>query len=40
MIAGQAKARNIGFKVLRFWNHDVFLRFDAVLEQLRLNVEL
>ncbi len=31
---------HFGFKMLRFWNHDVFLRFDAVLEHLRLNIEM
>ncbi|WP_339523030.1 endonuclease domain-containing protein [Pseudomonas sp. EA_35y_Pfl2_R111] len=28
-----------GFDVLRFWNHEVLLQTDAVLEQLRLWVE-
>jgi very-short-patch-repair endonuclease len=28
-----------GFDVLRFWNHEVLLQMDAVLEQLRLWVE-
>ncbi len=28
-----------GFKVIRFWNHDVFNYGDAVLEEIRLIVE-
>ena len=28
-----------GFKVLRFWNHDVFQRLDSVLEAIRLTLE-
>ena len=27
-----------GFRVLRFWNHDVFAQFEVVLEQLRLSI--
>ena len=29
-----------GFKVLRFWNSDIFLHFDIVLEQIRQWVEI
>ena len=31
--------KNFGFRVIRFWNTDVFLKFDAVQEQLRLSIE-
>ena len=31
--------KNFGFRVIRFWNTDVFLNFDAVQEQLRLSIE-
>ena len=30
---------HFGFKVLRFWNTDVFLRFEEMLEQVRLCIE-
>ena len=29
-----------GFTVLRFWNHDVLLRMDSVLEAIRLALEV
>ncbi len=32
--------QHFGFQVLRFWNSDVFLRFDCVLEQMRQCVEI
>ena len=28
-----------GYKVLRFWNHDVLLRTDSVLEAIRIGIE-
>jgi len=28
----------LGFKVLRFWNNDVFTNLEGVLEQIRLNL--
>jgi very-short-patch-repair endonuclease len=30
---------HFGFKVLRFWNTDVFCQFDALLEQMRLCID-
>ena len=32
--------QHFGFKVLRVWNSDVFLRFDDVLEQMRQCVDI
>ena len=31
---------HFGFRVLRFWNSDVFCQFDTVLEQVRQYVEI
>ena len=31
---------HFGFRVLRFWNTDVFLRFEEMLEQVRLYIEI
>ena len=31
---------HFGFRVLRFWNTDVFLRFEEMLEQVRLCLEI
>ena len=31
---------HFGFRVLRFWNSDVFCQFDALLEQIRLCIEI
>ena len=31
---------HFGFRVLRFWNTDVFLRFEEMLEQMRLCIEI
>ena len=31
---------HFGFRVLRFWNTDVFLRFEEMLEQVRLCIEI
>lgn len=30
---------HFGFRVLRFWNTDIFFQFDAVLEQIRLCID-
>jgi len=31
---------HFGFRVLRFWNTDVFCQFEALLEQIRQYVEI
>ena len=31
---------HFGFRVLRFWNHDVFAQFEVVLEQVRLSIKI
>ena len=31
---------HFGFRVLRFWNTDVFCQFEALLEQMRQYVEI
>jgi len=31
---------HFGFRVLRFWNTDVFLQFDALLEQIRQCIDI
>ena len=31
---------HFGFRVLRFWNHDVFAQFEVVLEQMRLFIKV
>ncbi len=35
-----AYLEHFGFKVLRFWNSDVFLQFDAMLAQIRQCIEI
>src|SRR3990167_8272463 len=32
--------KHFGFKVLRFWNTDVFSQFDALLEQMRQCIDI
>ena len=34
-----ARLQAEGWRVLRFWNHDVLQRIDSVLEQIRLAIE-